>query len=192
MVKNNVLDRSKGRCELCGSSEAVIVYEVPPQINTGDAFSMAVCENCLSQIEKRSEADIAHWQKLLPTAMWSEVTAVQVVAWRMLNRFKNESWAQDNLDLMYFDDETLSWAKALGDEDAGSSVDLHRDVNGNTLNDGDSVVLTKTLNVKGSTISAKLGTIVRNIRLVPDNTEQIEGRVEGQLIVILTKYVKKQ
>lgn len=124
--------------------------------------------------------------------MWSEVTAVQVVAWRMLNRFKNESWAQDNLDLMYFDDETLSWAKALGDEDADSSVDLHRDVNGNTLNDGDSVVLTKTLNVKGSTISAKLGTIVRNIRLVPDNTEQIEGRVEGQLIVILTKYVKKQ
>lgn len=192
MVKNNVLDRSKGRCELCGSAEAVTAYEVPPQINTGDAFSMAVCENCLSQIEKRSEADTAHWQKLLPTAMWSEVTAVQVVAWRMLNRFKNESWAQDNLDLMYFDDETLSWAKALGDEDADSSVDLHRDVNGNTLNDGDSVVLTKTLNVKGSTISAKLGTIVRNIRLVPDNTEQIEGRVEGQLIVILTKYVKKQ
>ena len=37
-----------------------------------------------------------------------------------------------------------------------------------------------------------MGTAVRNIRLVPNNTEQIEGRIDGQLIVILTKYVKKQ
>lgn len=140
----------------------------------------------------KAEISPAHWQKHLPVAMWSEVPAVQVVCWRMLNRFKNESWAQDNLDMLYFDDETLSWAKALGDEDAGTSVDLHRDVNGNILHDGDSVVLIKTLNVKGSTISAKLGTIVRNIRLVPNNSSQIEGRVEGQLIVILTQYVKKQ
>ena len=58
--------------------------------------------------------------------------------------------------------------------------------------DGDTVVLTKSLDVKGSTLNAKMGTAVRNIRLVPNNTEQIEGRVDGQLIVILTKYVKKQ
>jgi protein PhnA len=35
------------------------------------------------------------------------------------------------------------------------------------------------------------GTAVRGISLVPDNPEQIEGRVEGQQIVILTKFVKK-
>jgi protein PhnA len=37
-----------------------------------------------------------------------------------------------------------------------------------------------------------MGTVVKNIRLVPDNTEQIEGKIEGQLIVILTKFVRKQ
>jgi protein PhnA len=37
-----------------------------------------------------------------------------------------------------------------------------------------------------------MGTVVKNIRLVEDNTEQIEGRIEGQVIVILTKYVRKQ
>ncbi|WP_317167666.1 PhnA domain-containing protein [Sphingobacterium mizutaii] len=53
------------------------------------------------------------------------------------------------------------------------------------------MVLIKTLDVKGSSISAKLGTVVKNIRLVPDNTEQIEGKIEGQTIVILTKYLRK-
>jgi protein PhnA len=37
-----------------------------------------------------------------------------------------------------------------------------------------------------------VGTVVRNIRLVENNTEQIEGRIEGQVIVILTKYVRRQ
>jgi protein PhnA len=46
--------------------------------------------------------------------------------------------------------------------------------------------------VKGSSLTAKRGTAVRNISLVPDNPEHIEGRVEGQQIVILTKFVKKQ
>jgi protein PhnA len=45
--------------------------------------------------------------------------------------------------------------------------------------------------VKGSSISAKLGAVVKNIRLVPDNIEQIEGKIEGQTIVILTKYLRK-
>jgi len=60
------------------------------------------------------------------------------------------------------------------------------------LFDGDSVVLTKTLDVKGSSIRATLGTVVKNIRLVFDNTEQIEGKIDGQTIVILTKYLRKQ
>ncbi|HEY1199872.1 MAG TPA: PhnA domain-containing protein, partial [Niastella sp.] len=35
-------------------------------------------------------------------------------------------------------------------------------------------------------------TVVKNIRLVEENTAQIEGRIEGQVIVILTKYVRRQ
>lgn len=124
--------------------------------------------------------------------MWSEVTGVQVVAWRMLNRLRTESWAADLLDMLYLDDENLAWAKATGDHESDGSVDLHKDCNGAMLQQGDTVVLTKSLDVKGSTLNAKMGTVVKNIRLVPDNTDQIEGKIEGQVIVILTKYVRKQ
>jgi protein PhnA len=40
-------------------------------------------------------------------------------------------------------------------------------------------------------VKANVGVAVRNIRLVHDNIEQIEGKVDGQQIVILTKFVKK-
>ena len=123
--------------------------------------------------------------------MWSEVLPVQVVTWRMLNRLRNESWAADAIDQMYFEDETLAWAKSTGDQDDNGTVDLHKDSNGNQLFDGDNVVLTKTLDVKGSNLSAKLGTVVKGIKLVPDNFEQIEGKIDGQTIVILTKYLRK-
>ena len=124
--------------------------------------------------------------------MWSEVPAVQVLAWRMLNRLRNESWAAENLDILYLSDELLDWAKATGDHENDGEVEFHQDCNGNLLENGDTVVLIKSLDVKGSTLNARMGTAVKNIRLVSNTTGQIEGRVEGQLIVILTKYVRKQ
>ncbi len=182
--------RSGNKCELCEATANLKVYEVPPATgNMEDA--VLVCPKCLAQIEKKEEPDSAHWQ-CLTTSMWSEVPAVQVMAWRMLNRLRNESWAAEQLDLMYLDDEKLAWAKASGDHESDGSVDLHRDCYGAILQSGDNVVLTKSLDVKGSTVNARVGTVVRNIRLVPDNKEQIEGRIEGQQIVILTKYLRKQ
>ena len=68
---------------------------------------------------------------------------------------------------------------------------VHRDVNGVILQAGDSVVLIKDLKVKGSSMVAKQGTAVRNIRLDHENAEYIEGKVDGQQIVIITQYVKK-
>jgi protein PhnA len=59
------------------------------------------------------------------------------------------------------------------------------------LETGDTVILTQNLNVKGANFIAPKGTTVRKIRLVPDNAEQIEGKIEGDTIVILTKYVRK-
>lgn len=166
------------------------MYEVPPQSGSADN-SILLCDKCLAQINKKEELDAKHWGCLTET-MWSEVPGVQVVAWRMLNRLHNESWAMDSLDMMYLTDETLAWAKATGDHDSDGAVDLHKDSNGNILQSGDTVILTKSLDVKGSTLNAKMGTVVKNIRLVEDNTEQIEGKIEGQVIVILTKYVRKQ
>jgi protein PhnA len=109
----------------------------------------------------------------------------------MLNRLRGETWAMEALDLLYLDDDTLAWAKAAGDHENSSAVDLHRDCNGTILQTGDTIVLTKSLEVKGSQLNAKMGTAVKNIKLVSDNTEQIEGKIEGQQIVILTKYVRK-
>lgn len=183
--------RSNNQCELCKATDSLNLYEVPPTAANISDNEIYICNKCLAQIEKKEELDNTHWQ-CLNAAMWSEVPAVQVVAWRMLNRMRSDSWAADNLEMMYLDDELLQWAKATGDHESDGSVDLHRDSNGHILENGDSVVLIKSLDVKGSTINAKLGTVVKNIRLVPDNTEQIEGKIEGQTIVILTKYLRKQ
>ena len=182
--------RSGNKCELCESTEHLKVYEVPPATGNMDD-AILLCPKCLAQIEKKEELDSTHWQ-CLTTSMWSEVPAVQVMAWRMLNRLRNESWAMENLDMLYLPDEILTWAKATGDHENDASVDLHKDCNGHQLQSGDSVVLIRSLDVKGSTLNAKMGTVVKNIRIVEDNTEQIEGRIEGQQIVILTKYVRKQ
>lgn len=73
-----------------------------------------------------------------------------------------------------------------------SAVALQRDAYAVLFQPGDTVVLTQNLDVKGTSFSAKQGTVVRHIRLVHDNTEQIEGKIEGQMIVLLTKFVRKQ
>jgi protein PhnA len=191
-LEEQLLKRSEDKCELCGAAGNLQVYQVPPQEYSNEENCLMACDKCRAQVEKKEELDSDHWRKCLPGIMWSEVPGVQVVAWRMLNRLRGESWAADNLDMLYFDDEKLAWAKATGDHENDSAVDLHKDAYGVVLQNGDTVVLTKSLDVKGSTLNAKMGTVVRNIRLVADNTGQIEGRIEGQLIVILTKYVRKQ
>ncbi|QZT39156.1 alkylphosphonate utilization protein [Halosquirtibacter xylanolyticus] len=92
------------------------------------------------------------------------------------------------------DDQTLEWARATNEDQTNETSDevKHLDSNGALLSDGDTVTLVKDLNVKGAGFTAKRGTAVRNISLVHDNAEHIEGKVNGQHIVILTKFVKKQ
>ena len=186
-----IQNRSGNKCELCGSTTNTDVFEVQPQDTSNEDNSILACSVCVAQIEKKAALDKEHW-KCLNESMWSEVPGVQVTAWRMLNRLRTESWAADLLDILYLDDEKLAWAKATGDQEDDGVVDLHKDANGNLLQQGDTVVLTKSLDVKGSSLNAKMGTVVKNIRLVENNTEQIEGKIEGQVIVILTKYVRKQ
>ncbi|MES2587973.1 MAG: PhnA domain-containing protein [Bacteroidota bacterium] len=183
--------RSGSVCELCSSANELSSFEVTPRQNGGriDDF-IFVCETCKSQIENSDLIEANHW-RCLNDSMWSEIPAVQVVAWRMLNRIKNESWPQDLLEMLYLDEETLSWAKASGDGEDFEGIDFHKDSNGVRLESGDTVTLIKDLNVKGGGFTAKRGTAVRNIKLVMDNPEHIEGKVDGQTIVILTQYTRK-
>lgn len=182
--------RANAVCELCGSDDNLSVYEIPPVFESSADKAVLLCTSCKTQIENPDQVDANHW-RCLNDSMWSEVPAVQVLAWRMLNRLKAEGWPQDLLDMMYMDDEQLEWAKADGDGIDEEDKVIHKDSNGNVLQAGDTVVLIKDLNVKGGGFTAKRGTAVRNISLVHDNPEQIEGKVEGQQIVILTQYVKK-
>ncbi len=189
-VEKDLIKRSNSVCELCGATDELSVYEIPSSPSNGADECVYICQNCKTQIEDPEKVDVNHW-RCLNDSMWSTVPAVQVMAWRMLNRLKNEGWPQDLIDMMYLEEAALSWAKAAGDGEEGDDVIKHIDSNGVVLQPGDTVVLIKDLNVKGGGFTAKRGTAVRNISLVHDNPEHIEGRVNGQHIVILTQYVKK-
>jgi len=182
--------RSNEHCELCGSDEAAISYAIPSSPGNKLAHHIWICPTCKGQIENIDTADANHW-RCLNDSIWSEEPAVKVVSWRMLHQLKQLDWVNDLLDIAYMDEETTEWAKASGDDINPDDIVKHLDCFGAVLKQGDNVVLTKTLDVKGATFSAKVGTVVHNIRLVADNNEQIEGKVNGSQIVILTKYVKK-
>ena len=182
--------RSESKCELCGVTEDLGVYEVPPGSGGSVDECVFICETCHEQIENPEKVDVHHW-RCLNDSMWSQVPAVQVIVWRMLKRLSAEGWPQELLDTLYLDESTQAWAQATV-EGASDEVGIkHVDSNGTVLNAGDAVTLIKDLPVKGASFTAKRGTVVRGISLVSDNPEHIEGRVSGHHIVILTKFVKK-
>ncbi len=189
-IETTLLERSASKCELCGATEALAVYEVPPVSDGRVDQCVLLCETCREQIEDPEKVDANHW-RCLNDSMWSQVPAVQVMAWRMLTRLSGEGWPQDLLEMLYLDDETLAWAQAMDNDSGDEPAIRHLDSNGAVLQSGDTVTLIKDLNVKGANFTAKRGTAVRGISLVADNPEHIEGRVNGQQIVILTQFVKK-
>jgi len=193
-TEDDLQARSESKCELCSSTENLSVYEVPPACDGSTDQCVLICSTCKEQIEQPEKVDPNHW-RCLNDSMWSQVPAVQVIAWRMLTRLSAErlstgGWPQDLLDMLYLEDELLNWAKSGISENLETAL-VHKDSNGAVLEAGDTVTLIKDLNVKGANFTAKRGTAVRSISLVADNAEHIEGRVEGQRIVILTQFVKK-
>lgn len=187
MIEKLLRERAGNKCELCANTNELLAYRLPPKKEEDIGNFILVCSKCSHQLSNQDSLDSNHL-RCLNDSMWSQVPAVQVVVWRLLNGLKSEGWSQDLLDMMYMDDSTLTWAKSgLHDPDAIKHVDS----NGVILEAGDTVVLIKDLNVKGAAFIAKRGTAVRRISLVQDNPEHIEGKINGQHIVILTQYVKK-
>lgn len=189
-IETELKIRSESGCELCRATDNLRIYEVPPvDVVTADQCIL-ICNTCYEQIEEPEKVDINHW-RCLNDSMWNQEQVVQVVAWRMLTRLSAEGWPQDLLDMLYLDDDTMAWAQALAEGQTSEDEARHIDSNGTVLTAGDTVILIKDLNVKGASFTAKRGTAVRGISLVEDNPEHIEGRVNGQQIVILTCFVKK-
>ena len=78
------------------------------------------------------------------------------------------------------------------DEAATTAGAVVRDSNGNVLAAGDTVVVIKDLKVKGSSIPLKQGSVIRNIRLVEDDPEHIEGNSEKiKGLVLKTIFLRK-
>ena len=186
-LQKELEERSGNACELCGSKDALVVYEIPDSPSDVKDTSILTCSTCVTQLTDKDQVDVNHW-RCLNDSMWSQIPAVQVVAYRMLHQLKSEGWPADLLDMMYLEDDVREWAKA--GIQTGNEI-VHRDSNGHVLAKGDSIVLIKDLDVKGANFTAKRGTAVRNISLDHENENHIEGKVNGQHIVILTQYVKK-
>lgn len=173
---DDLMTRAGGVCEFCGASDALAVEEL-----AGTEEALLLCATCRSD-----EAPEAHW-RCLEGAAWSGVPAVQAAVWRKLGTI-DAAWASEAREGMMLEPEVQALAQA-GQAAAGVE---HRDCNGALLAPGDTVTLIKDLVVKGAGFTAKRGTAVRSISLVADNAAHIEGRVEGQRIVILTEFVKKR
>ena len=190
MAINTILqNRSTNVCELCSNEdENLQAYAVPPKNDDSADNLVVLCSHCFKQISASDYSDSNHW-RCLTGSIWSEIPAVQTLSYKILSKLKTEDWALEALDSLSLDESIVAWANAEDDLEASKLV--HKDSYGIILQTGDTIILTQNLNIKGANFIASKGTIVRKIRLVPDNEEQIEGKIEGHTIVILTKYVRK-
>jgi protein PhnA len=169
------------QCAVCAAAPASLTDLAP-----GDD-QVLLCDTCSGALAGAITPG-PRW-RCLGDAIWAAEPATQIAAYRLLAALPGEPWAVDLLDSVYLEPEVLARATAgLGEAPAGV---IHRDSNGAVLAAGDTVVLIKDLPVKGSSMVAKRGTAVRGIRLVQDNADQIEGRVNDQQIVILCQFVRK-
>jgi protein PhnA len=182
-ITGKLQERSQGTCELCTTETAAVAYTVTPKNNDAIENEVALCNTCLAALDQQ-EAD-NHWQ-CLAGSIWNTEPSVQALSYRILYGYKEKEWASELLSSVELDEAVVNWALY-----PYQTKEVHKDSNGTELINGDTVVLTQNLNVKGTSFTAPKGTMVRKIRLVPDNTEQIEGKINDQTIVILTKFVRK-
>ena len=82
------------------------------------------------------------------------------------------------------------WPQAAAD-DGVEAEKVFKDANGNVLQDGDSVTVIKDLKVKGSSLVVKVGTKVKNIRLI-EGDHDIDCKIDGiGAMRLKTEFVKK-
>ena len=189
-IEQKLLERAQNACELCKSqgrdqADSLTAYAVEPNDD-----EIVICAICKQQVESGA-LDPAHWQ-ILSETMWSDAAPVQAMIWRVLKALKSQSWASDLRDMLYLNDDIKAWADAqpIANESSAVHTIPTKDSNGTILTSGDTITLIKDLAVKGAGFTAKRGTLVRGISLT-DNPLHIEGRVNGQQIVLVSAYLKK-
>lgn len=182
-ISQQLKERNSELCELCNVETATHEYAVSPKTNDSTGNQVALCSTCLNAIDSKDSG--FHW-RCLEGSIWNPQPSVQALSYRILQSHKAEDWASNLISSVDLDENIIQWAMT-----AFEVADVHTDAFGNKLESGDTVVLTEQLNVKGTSFTASKGTVVKKIKLVHDNAEQIEGKINDQTIVILTKFVKK-
>jgi protein PhnA len=102
----------------------------------------------------------------------------------------NSEYAYEDSAMLVCPECGHEWAKGEGQEEAAHGVSV-KDANGTELSDGDSVTVIKDLKVKGSSSVVKIGTKVKNIRLV-DGDHNIDCKIAGiGAMQLKSEFVKK-
>lgn len=100
-------------------------------------------------------------------------------------------YVYEDQNLLVCPDCSHEWTKGGEPADAADADPVIRDANGNTLTDGDTVTVIKDLKVKGSSLVVKVGTKVKNIRLVTGDHD-IDCKIPGiGAMGLKSEFVKK-
>ena len=102
----------------------------------------------------------------------------------------NSEFTYEDRDLYVCPECAHEWPQSAGEE-SEEQGDVIKDANGNVLNDGDTITVIKDLKVKGSSSVVKVGTKVKNIRLV-DCDHDIDCKIDGiGAMKLKSQFVKK-
>ncbi|AXI10905.1 alkylphosphonate utilization protein [Oceanobacillus zhaokaii] len=100
----------------------------------------------------------------------------------------NSEYTYEDGILLICPECALEWT---ADPEVVEDEKIVKDANGNVLHDGDTVTLIKDLKVKGSSTPLKVGTKVKNIRLV-DGDHDIDCKIDGfGAMQLKSEFVKK-
>ncbi len=96
-------------------------------------------------------------------------------------------WTYEDGSLLVCPECAHEWSLNQTDEDET----IIKDANGNTLNEGDTITVIKDLKVKGSSLVVKVGTKIKNIRLVQGD-HNIDCKINGiGAMKLKSQFVKK-
>jgi len=99
-------------------------------------------------------------------------------------------YTYENGDLLVCPECAHEWP-AVAAPAAGDDARIIKDANGTVLQDGDTITVIKDLKVKGTSLVVKVGTKVKNIRLV-DGDHDIDCKIDGiGAMKFKSEFVKK-
>lgn len=102
----------------------------------------------------------------------------------------NSEYTYEDRDMYICPECAHEWPQAV-ETDSSDDTNVIKDSNGNVLQDGDTITVIKDLKVKGSSSVVKVGTKVKNIRLI-DGDHDIDCKIDGiGAMKLKSQFVKK-